>query len=115
MKHDKDTAVNTDDTSTPLTRRSLFQRASFLIAAAALPPVRGWSAPNASPAPEEVSPMMERLSAYMSAARDRALPDEVVEKAKRHTLDTLAAMVSGSGLAPGQAALNMQVKPAARK
>ena len=49
--------------------------------------------------------MMAKLSAYMSAARDRALPDEVVEKAKQHILDTLAAMVSGSDLAPGRAAL----------
>lgn len=40
----------------------------------------------------------------MSAARDRALPAEVVEQAKHHLLDTLAAMISGSQLLPGQAA-----------
>jgi len=47
---------------------------------------------------------MGTLAAYMSAARTRALPDEVMERAKYHLLDTLAAMVSGSELPPGQAA-----------
>ncbi len=56
-------------------------------------------------AADSVSPAMERLSSYMSEARDRALPDEVVEKAKHHILDTFAAMISGSELLPGQAAL----------
>src|SRR6266446_644360 len=35
-----------------------------------------------------VSPIMQQLSAYMSAAGTRALPEEVVEKAKQHILDT---------------------------
>src|SRR5690242_18481189 len=52
-----------------------------------------------------VSDVMRRLSAYMSEARGRALPDEVVERAKRHILDALAAMVSGSELVPGRNAL----------
>jgi len=47
---------------------------------------------------------MNTLSSYMSAARTRALPEEVTEQAKFHLLDTLAAMVSGSELPPGQAA-----------
>ncbi|MGU3663888.1 MmgE/PrpD family protein [Methylobacterium sp. A49B] len=51
-----------------------------------------------------VSPVMARLSAYMGEARDRALPDGIVEKAKHHILDTFAAMVSGSGLPPARAA-----------
>ena len=41
----------------------------------------------------------------MAAAAERALPAEVVENAKHHILDTFAAMVSGSELPPGQAAL----------
>lgn len=45
-----------------------------------------------------------QLSAYMSGARDRELPDSVVEKSKEHILDTFAAMVSGSQLPPGRAA-----------
>jgi 2-methylcitrate dehydratase PrpD len=52
-----------------------------------------------------VSTIMQQLSAYMSAASTRALPEEVVEKAKQHILDTFAAMISGSGLPPGRAAL----------
>jgi 2-methylcitrate dehydratase PrpD len=47
---------------------------------------------------------MQTLSAYMAAAGSRPLPDEVAEHAKHHLLDTLAAMISGSELLPGQAA-----------
>ncbi len=50
-------------------------------------------------------PEMNELSAYMSAAGTRALPAEATEHAKHHLLDTLAAMISGSQLLPGQAAL----------
>jgi 2-methylcitrate dehydratase PrpD len=49
-------------------------------------------------------PVMSALSAYMSAAATRPLPEEVTEVAKQHLLDTLAAMISGSELPPGQAA-----------
>ena len=48
--------------------------------------------------------VMNKLSAYMGTARARALPDEVTEQAKYHLLDTIAAMISGSELPPGQAA-----------
>jgi 2-methylcitrate dehydratase PrpD len=47
---------------------------------------------------------MQTLSDYMAAAASRALPDEATEHAKHHVLDTLAAMISGSELLPGQAA-----------
>ena len=49
-------------------------------------------------------PQMSALSAYMAAARARALPAEVAEQAKHHLLDTFAAMISGSRLPPGLAA-----------
>ncbi|MBR0852514.1 MmgE/PrpD family protein [Bradyrhizobium diazoefficiens] len=49
-------------------------------------------------------PEMTALCDYMSAAKDRALPPETVEQAKHHILDTLASMISGSELPPGQAA-----------
>ncbi len=48
---------------------------------------------------------MSALSAYMSAAATRPLPAEAAEHARHHLLDTLAAMISGSQLPPGQAAL----------
>src|SRR5258707_15451739 len=41
----------------------------------------------------------------MSEAGAKALPDDVAEKTKQHILDTLAAMISGSELPPGRAAL----------
>jgi 2-methylcitrate dehydratase PrpD len=65
----------------------------------ALSPSRG-SAQASAPGPE-----MSALSAYMSAAATRGLPADVAEHAKHHLLDTLAAMISGSELLPGQAAL----------
>jgi 2-methylcitrate dehydratase PrpD len=97
----------------PLSRRSLMQRAGLLIAASALPPIAAPAAaataidgpiPAAASA-KGVSPAMAQLSAYMSEAAARALPGEVAEKAKQHVLDTLAAMISGSELSPGKAAL----------
>jgi len=79
-----------------LSRRSLLQRAGWTAAAFAFP--------GAVFASDSVSPVMARLSEYMSEAGGRALPDEVVEKAKHHILDTFAAMISGSGLPPARAA-----------
>src|ERR1051326_7619757 len=49
--------------------------------------------------------IMPALSAYMSAAATRKLPDEIVEKTKHVILDTLAAMISGSELPPGRFAI----------
>lgn len=56
-------------------------------------------------AEEQISPVMARLSAYMSEARNLAPPADVVEKAKHHILDTFAAMISGAELPPGRAAI----------
>ncbi|MBC7778779.1 MAG: MmgE/PrpD family protein [Proteobacteria bacterium] len=53
-----------------------------------------------------ISPLTARLSAYIAAAPRTALPSEVIEKAKHHLLDTLAAMISGSRLGPGTIALS---------
>src|ERR1700692_3069933 len=55
--------------------------------------------------PNKVSEIMQQLSAHMATAATRPLPEEVSEKAKQHILDTFAAMISGSGLVPGRAAL----------
>ncbi len=79
-----------------VTRRNLLQAGAA--AAASLP------AGKASAA-QPLSPVMAALSAYMSAARERALPDAVVEKTKHHVLDTFAAMISGADLIPGRAAI----------
>jgi 2-methylcitrate dehydratase PrpD len=52
-----------------------------------------------------ISQIMTTLSAYMSEAAGRKLPDAVVEKTKHLILDTLAAMISGSELPPGRFAI----------
>jgi 2-methylcitrate dehydratase PrpD len=107
-----------------LTRRGILQRAGWAVAAAAFPPVSEVAAAQQPPvqhppvpqrsaaaavqtvgAGHPISDVMMRLSTYMSQARDRALPDRVLEQAKWHVLDTIAAMVSGSELAPGRAAI----------
>ncbi len=80
------------------TRRGLLRRAIWAGATAALPRSLALGAEN-------ISPVMSRLSTYMSEARDRALPDDVVEKTKHHVLDTIAAMISGSTLPPGRVVL----------
>src|SRR5260370_29767977 len=48
---------------------------------------------------------MEKLSAYMAEARNRALPDNIVQETEHHILDTIAAMVSGADLPPGRMAI----------
>src|SRR5216684_5416446 len=85
-----------------LTRRSWMQRAALISAGIALPRIAWAAAQDVSPA---ISPVMEKLSAYMAEARNRALPDNVVQETKHHILDTIAAMVSGSELAPGRMAI----------
>jgi 2-methylcitrate dehydratase PrpD len=84
--------------SPSLSRRDLLKCTGSVLATAAFHP---WAAF----ASESISPVMTTLSTYMSEARMRSLPDEVLEKLKHHILDTVAAMVSGSGLPPGIAAI----------
>ena len=57
------------------------------------------------PSVPQVSPVMQRLSAYIAGALRKPLPAAVAEKTKHHLLDTLAAMVSGSRLRPGREAI----------
>src|SRR5437868_7847668 len=85
-----------------LTRRSWMQRAALISAGMALPRIAWAAAQDAVPG---ISPVMEKLSAYMADARNRALPDNVVQETEHHILDTIAAMVSGSELAPGRMAI----------
>ncbi len=54
----------------------------------------------------------ETVSSYIAGSTDAALPDDVVEKAKHHILDTLAATVSGSALKPGGFARKFAVRQA---
>ena len=89
-----------------ISRRELLNRGALALCAAALPAIRLRA--------QAMSPVMTALSGYMAAAKDRALPAEVIEKAKHHILDTVAAMVSGSELPPGKAALTLAKAQAGR-
>src|SRR6267142_4560161 len=92
---------------TILSRRSLLELAGIAVATAALPQRAVAAKPslNRDTTGQGVSPVMDKLSTYMSEASARELPDEVIEKTKKHILDTVAAMISGAQLAPGRAAL----------
>jgi len=81
-----------------MTRRSMLEAVGGVLALGAFPlEIEAATAP--------ASQVMTRLSTYMSEAWNRALPDDVIEKAKHHILDTFAAMISGSELPPGRAAI----------
>ena len=79
-------------------RRSVLRLAVMTAVASGISPRRVF-AQGSGPAR-----VMNALSAYMGAAPTRALPEDVTEHAKHHLLDTIAAMISGSELPPGQAA-----------
>jgi len=85
-----------------LSRRHWLQQAAVFSAAAAIPRLAFAAAEDAAPA---ISPVMEKLSAYMAEARNRALPEKVAQETAHHILDTIAAMVSGSELQPGRLAI----------
>jgi len=97
MRTERENVVARDN-GADLGRRRLLKHAGWAMIAAACRP---WGAFAA----DQISPAMTRLSTYMSEARGRALPEEVVEKTKHHVLDTIASMVSGAELPPGRAAI----------
>jgi 2-methylcitrate dehydratase PrpD len=80
-----------------LTRRGILRGAGGFVTTAALR--------TALMAEDPVSPVTAKLSAYMSEASSRALPDDILEKTKHHILDSFAAMISGTQLGPGQVAI----------
>src|SRR5258705_3482690 len=82
-----------------LPRRSLLWCAAWLSAAAAFPRL-------AMAVDQDDDSVMGKLSAYMAEARNRPLPEDVLQETKHHILDTFAAMVSGSELLPGRLAID---------
>lgn len=80
-----------------LTRRDVLCVAGWTVAAGAMPYARVRA--------QAPGPVMARLSTYMAGAAALPLPADVLEHAKHHILDTLAAMISGSELPPGHAAV----------
>jgi 2-methylcitrate dehydratase PrpD len=84
-----------------MSRAFATDRRSVLLGTAGLL-ATGWRPARAD---QPVGPVMERLSAYMSAAGSAPLPQLALEQAKLHILDTLGAMVSGTTLRPGKLAI----------
>jgi 2-methylcitrate dehydratase PrpD len=89
-----------------VSRRDLIRYGALTLGATVLP--------TATVRAQTVSPVMAALSEYMAAARESALPPDVVEKTKHHILDTFAAMLSGSELPPGRVALALAREQAGR-
>jgi 2-methylcitrate dehydratase PrpD len=54
----------------------------------------------------EISTATRRLSTHIAGALAQPLPPAVVERARQHILDTLAAMISGAQLRPGRLAID---------
>jgi 2-methylcitrate dehydratase PrpD len=94
----------TNITTSTSTRRAFLNRAG-MVAAATLLPSPLVRAQEKLKGPEPVSDVMVTLSDYMSSAKDRPLPNSVIELAKLHILDTVGAMISGANLPPGKVAL----------
>lgn len=92
-----------------LSRRRILQGAGGVLAvkafpaagqAIALPLVQAGAERDASS-----QDLTGRVARYMAEARDRDLPPPVAREAKHRILDTLAAMVSGARLKPGEMAI----------
>jgi 2-methylcitrate dehydratase PrpD len=107
MRHGAGDVAKDPRARSSLSRRGLFEIAGLAVAVAAVPPKIALAAASrfGTQSAQQSSSIIERLSTYMSAASSRPLPDEALEKTKQHVLDTLAAMISGSELPPGRAAL----------
>ncbi len=58
-------------------------------------------------------PITTAIAEHLAGATARELPEHVVERAKQHTLDTLAAIISGSTLEPGRKAVDFVASRAA--
>jgi 2-methylcitrate dehydratase PrpD len=85
------------------TRRRVIGSGAGLVAAAAVP-LRAQSAARRDE-PPTATDLTGRVARYMAAAREQSLSADVVREAKHRILDTLAAMISGARLKPGEMAI----------
>jgi len=97
------------DASMP-TRRRILKSAGGCIAAAAFRASGSAAASSPGQTPSASSSaaganVTGRLARYMVDARDRDLPPQVAQAAKHRIVDTLAAMISGARLKPGEMAI----------
>ena len=93
------------------TRRWLINASGAALISNAFAPAPSFAQAAPASRPEEhamddvpISPITTALSEYVTRSLDRELPPAVAAKTKMHVLDTIAAMVSGSRLKPGQLA-----------
>ena len=86
-----------------VTRRRVLESGAGLLAAAAVP-VRV-NAAQREPEKAASTDLTGRVARYMAAARQQPLPAEVLRETKHRVLDTVAAMVSGARLKPGEMAI----------
>ena len=92
--------------STPnqvISRRRVLQSAGGVLAAASMPAAHSIAAAQESHTAS--TDLTGRVARYMTSARDRSLSPEVARETRHRILDTIAAMVSGARLKPGEAAI----------
>jgi 2-methylcitrate dehydratase PrpD len=87
-----------------VTRRRVLESGAGLFAAAAAPMPRQ-AAQRAESAAATSTDLTGRVARYMAAARQQTLPPDVLRETKHRVLDTVAAMVSGARLKPGDMAI----------
>ena len=87
-----------------MTRRRMLESGAGLVAAAAAP-VRWQPAQRRETAATADADLTGRVARYMAAARQQTLPPDVLRETKHRVLDTVAAMVSGARLKPGDMAI----------
>ena len=88
-----------------ITRRRVLESGAGLLAAAALPPPGTAAAQAARETNAGTPDLTGRVARYMAAARQQPLPPEVLRETRHRVLDTVAAIVSGSRLKPGEMAI----------
>ena len=91
------------DALVAITRRRLLGSGAGLLAAAALP-LRAQAAGQRAQEAASTD-LTGRVARYMAAARQQPLPADVVREVKHRVLDTIAAMISGARLKPGEMAV----------
>jgi 2-methylcitrate dehydratase PrpD len=89
-----------------ISRRRVLQSAGGVLAAASLTH-SGDSTVAAQDSHAASTDLTGRVARYMASARERELPADVAREARHRILDTIAAMVSGAKLKPGEAAIRV--------
>jgi 2-methylcitrate dehydratase PrpD len=80
------------------------------VLAAAAVPLQAQSTPVPREQAAPAADLTGRVARYMAAARQQALSADVVREAKHRILDTIAAMISGARLKPGEMAIRFAAR-----